>query len=131
MIDTAISVSLPSTDLVVKDELVLVFNHAYRNSELHRTASLALRHPAGVFLENRKHFLIVRDRLAFEKTPLDLVHLRRAWAIRDWTVMDCATPACSSSLQLSSLDRPSDSNVRDRLRLGPAGSSRVASSGPC
>ena len=62
-------------NLVVKDELELVFNHAYRNSELHRTASLALRHPAGVFLENRKHFLIVRDRLAFEKTPLDLVHL--------------------------------------------------------
>ena len=51
-------------NLVVKDELVLVFNHAYGNSELHRTASLALRDPAGVFLENREHFLIVRDRLA-------------------------------------------------------------------
>ena len=62
-------------NLVVKDELELVFNHAYGNSELHRTASLALRDPAGVFLENREHFLIVRDRLAFEKTPLDLVHL--------------------------------------------------------
>ena len=61
-------------NLVVKDELVLVFNHAYGHSELHRTAR-ALRHPAGVFLENRKHFLIVRDHLAFEKTPLDLVHL--------------------------------------------------------
>ena len=59
----------------MKDELELVFNHAYGNSELHRTASLALRDPAGVFLENRKHFLIVRDRLAFEKTPLHLVYL--------------------------------------------------------
>ena len=62
-------------NLVVKDELELVLNHAYGHSELHRTASLALRHPAGVFLENRKHLLIVRDRLALQKTPLDLVHL--------------------------------------------------------
>ena len=62
-------------NLVVKDELELVFNHAHRNSELHRTASLALRDPAGVFLENRKHLLVVRDRLAFEKTPLHLVYL--------------------------------------------------------
>ena len=62
-------------DLAVQDEPVLVLQHAHRHARLHRPACLALGDPARVRPEDRKHVLLVRNRLARQQTPPDLVHL--------------------------------------------------------
>ncbi len=46
-----------------------------RSRRRHRTARLALRDPAGVFLEDREHLLFLRNRLTLEKPPFHLIHL--------------------------------------------------------
>ena len=62
-------------DLVVKDELILILDAGDGNPEFKRRARLALGNPARVFLENRTDLLLVRNRLATQKTPLHLVNL--------------------------------------------------------
>ena len=62
-------------DLVVKDESILVFDNGDRNPEFDRRARLAFGNPTRVFLENGKDLLVVRNRLATQKTPLHLVNL--------------------------------------------------------
>ena len=56
-------------NLVVKDELILILDQGDRNPEFNRRARLAFRNPPRVFLENRKDLLLVRNRLATQKTP--------------------------------------------------------------
>ena len=48
---------------------------ADRNPEFDRRARLAFGNPTRVFLENGKDLLVVRNRLATQKTPLHLVNL--------------------------------------------------------
>ena len=62
-------------DLVVKDESILVFDNGDRNPEFDRRARLAFGNPTRVFLENGKDLLLVRNRLATQKTPLHMVNL--------------------------------------------------------
>ena len=54
---------------------MLIFDKCDRNPEFDRRARLALGNPARVLLENRKDLLLVRNRLATQKTPLHLVNL--------------------------------------------------------
>ena len=65
----------PERALVVKDESILVFDNGDRNPEFDRRARLAFGNPTRVFLENGKDLLLVRNRLATQKTPLHLVNL--------------------------------------------------------
>ena len=60
---------------VVKDESILVFDNGDRNPEFDRRAALPFGNPTRVFLENGKDLLLVRNRLATQKTPLHLVNL--------------------------------------------------------
>ena len=59
----------------MKDELILILDNGDRNPEFDRRARLAFGNPTRVSLENRKDLLLVRYRLATQKTPLHLVNL--------------------------------------------------------
>ena len=78
---TGVSEAPPVTDeqrsaaRITGRTIALILDEGHGNPELKRRARLALGNPARVFLENRKDLLLVRDRLATQKTPLHLVNL--------------------------------------------------------
>ncbi len=62
-------------DPAVQDEPALVLDHGDRHAQLLAHAGLALGHPAGVRLEDRERLLAVRDGLAPEQPPRNLLEL--------------------------------------------------------
>ena len=62
-------------NFVMQYELVLIFNNADWNTEFHHATCLAFRDPPRVRLKDGEHLFVLSDRLALEKTPVDLVDL--------------------------------------------------------
>ena len=60
---------------VMHNELILIFHHAHRYPQFHRTAGFAFGDPAGVRLKDRKHFLILPNLFVFQQPALHLLQL--------------------------------------------------------
>ena len=71
-----IHVALRPHDAVAQHELLLVFHHAHRHSQLHRRPRLALRAPARERHEHRVDLLRRRNHFAPQDPPLHLIRQR-------------------------------------------------------
>ena len=59
----------------MQDEAELIFHNADRHTEFHRATCLAFRVPPRVRLKDGEYLFVLWDRLALEKTPVDMVDL--------------------------------------------------------
>ena len=62
-------------DVVAQNELVLIFQHAYRHPQLRHHACLALANPTRVLLMDREDLLTVRNHFPLDQSALYLAYL--------------------------------------------------------
>jgi len=81
-------VRAPLHHLVVQDEAMFITHHANTDTEFDGHPCLTLAHPLGVWLEDRKHLLVMGNQLPKQQSPVDLIDLPHCVAGNAGNVID-------------------------------------------